>query len=55
MRESKNGCIARGKGKKVRTLRNKTGERIEGYYSLGCMRNNLLYGRDLYDSIARDL
>lgn len=55
MRESKNGCIARGKGKKVRTLRNKTGERIEGYYSLGCMRNNLLYGRDLYDSIVRDL
>ena len=55
MRESKNGCIARGKGKKVRTLRNKIGERIEGYYSLGCMRNNLLYGRDLYDSIVRDL
>ena len=50
-----NGCIARGKGRKIRTLRNKTEGRIDGYFSLGCMRNNLLYGRDLYDSIVRDL
>ena len=54
-REGKDGCILRGKGSKVRTLRNKTGERLEGYYSLGCMRNNLLFGRDLFDSIVRDL
>ena len=48
------GCISRGKGSRVKTLRNKTGH-IDGYYSLGCMRNNLLFGRDLYDSIVRDL
>lgn len=51
----KNGCIARGKGRKIKTLRSKTGDSIDGYYSLGCMRNNLLFGRDLYDSIVRDL
>ena len=56
VREGKrDGCIVRGKGSKVRTLRSKTGVRIEGYFSLGCMRNNLLFGRDLYDSIVRDL
>lgn len=55
VKTSKDGCIDRGKGRKVRTLREKTGDRIEGYYSLGCMRNNLLYGRDLYDSIVRDI
>ena len=55
VKASKDGCIARGKGRKIRTLRGKTGERIEGFYSLGCMRNNLLYGRDLYDSIVRDI
>ncbi len=51
----KDGCIARGKGSRVKTLRSKTEARIEGYFSLGCMRNNLLFGRDLYDSIVRDL
>lgn len=55
VKTKKDGCIDRGKGRKVRTLRDKTGERIEGFYSLGCMRNNLLYGRDLYDSIVRDI
>lgn len=48
------GCIDRGKGRKVKTLREKTGE-LEGYYTLGCMRNNLLYGRDLYDCIVRGM
>lgn len=48
------GCVSRGKGSKVRTLRTKTGH-IEGFFSLWCMRNNLLFGRDLYDSIARGL
>lgn len=48
------GCIDRGKGRKVKTLREKTGE-LQGYYTLGCMRNNLLYGRDLYDCIVRGM
>lgn len=52
---NKNGCISRGKGRKIRSLRNKTGNHIDGYFSLGCMRNNLLFGRDLYNSIVRDL
>lgn len=55
VKAKKDGCIARGKGRKIRTLREKTGERIDGFYSLGCMRNNLLYGRDIYDSIVRDI
>jgi len=52
-RDKKDGCISRGKGRKVRSLRIKTGDHIEGYYSLWCMRNNLLYGRDLYNTIVR--
>ena len=51
---AREGCISRGRGSKVRTLRNKT-DKLEGYYSLSCMRNNLLYGRDLYESIVRDM
>lgn len=48
------GCISRGKGKEIRTLRNST-SRIDGYYTLTCMRNNLLYGRDIYESIVREM
>ena len=53
-KENKDGCILRGKGSKVKTLRNKTNTNLEGYYSLGCMRNSLLYSRELFDSIIRD-
>jgi len=49
------GCVARGKGRRIRTLRSKTQPRIEGFLSLGCMRNALLYNRDLYDSMVRDI
>lgn len=49
------GCVSRGKGRKVRTLREKTSGRIDGYYSIGCMRNNLLFSKELYDSIVREL
>lgn len=54
MKDKKDGCIHRGKGKKVRTLINKTG-RLDGYYTLWCMRNNLLFGKDLYDTIVRGI
>ena len=53
-KENKDGCILRGKGSKVKTLRNKTNTNLEGYYSLGCMRNSLLYSRELFDSIIRN-
>lgn len=54
MKEKQDGCIHRGKGKKVRTLINKTGK-LDGYYTLWCMRNNLLFGKDLYDTIVRGI
>ena len=49
-----NGCIHRGRGRKVHWLRENTGN-LDGYYTLGCMRNSLLFSREVYDSIVRDL
>lgn len=48
------GCIARGIGHKIRTNRTKTST-LDNYYTLKCMRNNLLISRDLYDSVVRDM
>ena len=50
-----NGCIARGTGSKVKYLRNHTEQKLEGYHSLGCMRKTLFFGRDVYDSIVRNM
>lgn len=55
VRDGKLGCINRGKGSRVRTLRSKAGGRIDGFFSLGCMRNALIYNRNLYDSMVRDI
>ena len=52
-RQMAEGCIRRGKGSKVKSL--KSTEKLDGYYTLNCMRNNLLFSRELYDSIVRDM
>lgn len=54
-RSGKQGCISRGKGRRVRTLRSKTEGRIAGFFSLNCMRNALLYNRSLYDCMVREI
>lgn len=48
------GCIKRGKGSKVRTNREKI-EKLENYFSIMCMRNNLFFGKSLFDCIVRNM
>lgn len=55
VKDQKEGCVTRGKGKNVRANRDKTGARIEGYKSLGCMRNALLTSRDAYNTLVANL
>ena len=55
MKNQKDGCITRGKGKNVRANRDKTGARIEGYLSLGCMRGAIVTSRDVYNTLVANL
>lgn len=54
-KEQKVGCISRGRGKNVTTNRAKTPERIDGFMSLGLMRNALLTSRAAYDTLVANL
>ena len=49
----KEGFLIRGTGRNVRANRQKTDQRIEGYYSLSCMRNAYLSSRQAYDALIR--
>lgn len=49
------GCIQRGRGRNVSANRKKTPAKIDGYLSLGCMRNALLTRRAVYDTLAASL
>lgn len=55
VKEQKVGCISRGRGKNVTTNRAKTPERIDGFMSLGLMRNALLTSRAAYDTLVANL
>ena len=55
VKNQKEGCITRGKGKNVRANRDKTGARIEGYVSLGCMRAAIVTSRDVYNTLVANL
>ncbi len=47
--------ILRGTGKNVTANRLKTEKEIQGYNTLRCMRNALLYSRSLYDTLIREM
>ena len=47
--------ILRGVGKNVTANRNKTQKEIEGYLSIGCMRNAILTRRAVYDTLVRSM
>ena len=47
--------ILRGTGKNVSANRNKTDKEIEGFLSLGCMRNALLTNRAVFDTLVRQM
>lgn len=53
--EKINGCISRGTGRNVRANRNKTGDDIDGYLSLGCMQNAITTRRAVYNTLAMSL
>lgn len=55
VKNQKFGCINRGRGRNVTSNRSKTEARIEGYRSLGCMRNALLCSKSTYDSLVSSL
>lgn len=48
------GCIVRGRGKNVKANRSKT-KAIEGYLTIGCMRNALLTSRAVYNTLVLSL
>lgn len=49
------GCIVRGRGRNVKANRNKTGNNITGYLTIGCMRNALLTSREVYNTLVTSL
>lgn len=49
------GCIDRGLGRNVKANRDKTGSNIDGYLTIGCMRNALLTSRSVYNTLVASL
>ena len=49
------GCIDRGLGRNVKANRDKTGSNIDGYLTIGCMRNALLTNRSVYNTLVASL
>ena len=47
--------ILRGTGKNVTANKNKTDKEIEGFLSLGCMRNALLTNRAVFNTLVRQM
>jgi len=54
-KQGKDGCIVRGRGRNVTANRQKTGDDISGYISLGCMQNAIRTSRAAYDALVRTL
>lgn len=49
------GCIVRGLGRNVKANRAKAGGNIDGYLTIGCMRNALLTSRAVYNTLVASL
>lgn len=49
------GCVQRGLGQNVKANRGKTGDRIDGYLTLNCMRKAMMTSRDAYRSLVATL
>lgn len=54
-KQGRTGCVVRGKGRNVTANRQKTGDDISGYISLGCMQNALRTSHAAYDALVRTL
>ena len=55
VRTKSDGCIVRGRGRNVKANRAKAGGRIDGYLTIGCMRNALLTSRGVYNTLVASL
>jgi hypothetical protein len=55
VKSNSDGCITRGVGRNVKANRGKTGGNIDGYLTLGCMRNALLTSRAVYNTLVASL
>ena len=53
--DKENYTILRGVGKNVTANRNKTPKEIDGYLSIGCMRNAILTRRAVYETLVRSM
>lgn len=51
----KDGCIVRGIGKNVKSNREKTEKEIDGYLSIGCMRNAMITRKAVYNTLVLGL
>ncbi len=54
-KQGKTGCIVRGRGRNVTANRQKTGDDIGGYMSLGCMQNAIRTSKAAYETLVRNL
>ena len=53
--DKENYTILRGVGKNVTANRDKTPKEIDGYLSIGCMRNAILTRRAVYETLVRSM
>ena len=54
-KQGKVGCIVRGRGRNVTANRQKTGDTLDGYISLGCMQNAMRTSHAAYETLVRSL
>ncbi len=54
IKTKKDGCIVRGLGRNVKANRSKT-DKIDGYFSIGCMQNAILTRRPVYNTLVASL
>lgn len=53
VKNKKGACIARGKGQNVKANREKTGDDIYGYLSIGCAHKAMITSRSSYEALVR--
>lgn len=55
IRDGKDSCVSRGKGRNVSANRNKTSKEIPGYLTMGCMQNAMRTSREAYRTLVSSL
>lgn len=55
IRDGKDSCVSRGKGRNVSANRNKTSKDIPGYLTMGCMQNAMRTSREAYRTLVSSL